>query len=208
MWVLLDIDTQNDFMDPEGSLYLPGSEVIAPNLERLIAAARAHHIPIIATACAHRPDDPDPEPFPPHCLVGSWGQRRIGATDPTESVVLAPDDRLDRDGLPPHLTIEKRHYDVFTHPEADRIARKVVDGQASFIVAGVATDYCVHRAVAGLLDRGRRVILVVDAIRPVDPDAEPFILTDFARRGVLLTLTDVACALMAQGNERGQDRAG
>jgi hypothetical protein len=44
-----------------------------------------------------------------------------------------------------------------------------------------------------LLDRGCRVALVVDAIRPIDTVAEPEILTTFARRGVLLTLTAVVC---------------
>ncbi len=59
-----------------------------------------------------------------------------------------------------------------------------------FVVYGVATDYCVRAAVSGLLDRGCRVAVVVDAIRAIDPAAEAELLTDFARRGALLILTD------------------
>ena len=64
----------------------------------------------------------------------------------------------------------------------------------TFVVYGVATDYCVKVAVLGLLTRGHRVAVVVDAIRAVDPASEADILTEFARRGALLTLTDVVCS--------------
>ena len=63
-------------------------------------------------------------------------------------------------------------------------------GRPTFVVYGVATDYCVRAAVIGLLTRGHRVALVADAVRAVEPDAESLILTEFARDGVLLTVTD------------------
>ena len=78
--VFVDIDTQRDFLDPDGALFIPESEAIVPTLARLTAFARTRNIPVLATACAHRLDDPDPEPFPPHCLIGSPGQERIDAT--------------------------------------------------------------------------------------------------------------------------------
>ena len=66
-------------------------------------------------------------------------------------------------------------------------------GRPVFLVYGVATDYCVAAAVQGLLSRHCRIALVVDAIRAIDQDAEADILTEFARRGVLLTRTEVVC---------------
>ena len=66
-------------------------------------------------------------------------------------------------------------------------------GQPIFVVYGVATDYCVAAAVHGLLARHCRIALVVDAIRAIDNQAEAGILTEFAGRGVLLTMTDVIC---------------
>ncbi len=62
-----------------------------------------------------------------------------------------------------------------------------------FVVYGVATDYCVRAAVEGLLRRRCQVAIVADAVRAIDSSAEPLILTDFARRGVLLTVTGVVC---------------
>src|SRR5262249_27392448 len=45
----------------------PGAGAPPPRLARLTAFARERGIPVIATACAHTPDEDDPEPFPLHC---------------------------------------------------------------------------------------------------------------------------------------------
>ncbi len=194
--VFLDIDTQRDFLDPAGSLFLPGSAVILPNLARLSAFARSQQIPVIASACAHEIDEQDPEPFPPHCLVGTPGEERIEATSwpRSESVVLGPEDRFDAlEPPPPHLTLKKRRYDFFSHPEADRIIKLYSKNDPTFVVYGVATDYCVECAVLGLRERGQQVALVIDAIRPVDLNAEPERLAEFVRQGVTLIRTDAVC---------------
>ena len=94
---------------------------------------------------------------------------------------------------PPHLTLLKRQYDLFSHPQADAFVTLYATGRPAFVVYGVATDYCVAAAVRGLLSRHCRIALVVDAIRAIDQDAEADILTEFARRGVLLTRTELVC---------------
>jgi hypothetical protein len=38
-----------------------------------------------------------------------------------------------------------------------------------------------------------KVAIVVDAIRAIEPSLEESLLTEFARRGVLLTVTEVVC---------------
>src|SRR5436305_1525096 len=109
--VFVDIDTQRDFLDPDGSLFIAGSEAIRPALARLSSFALDRGIPILATACAHRLDDPDPEPFDPHCLVGTPGQERIDETR-RSGLVVGPDGRHEGSEIADHLTIEKRYYDV------------------------------------------------------------------------------------------------
>jgi nicotinamidase/pyrazinamidase len=191
--IFVDIDTQRDFLEPTGALYIARSEAILPNLARLTAFAREHGIPVLATACAHTLDQADPEPFPPHCLVGTHGQTRSDATAWPSSRILHPGGS-GPDEVVPHLTIEKTTYDLFSHRDAERIVELYGQDRPTFVVYGVATDYCVRVAVHGLLTRAHRVAIVVDAIRAVDPSTEADLLTDFARRGALLTLTDVVCA--------------
>lgn len=199
-FVFVDVDTQRDFLEPGGALYIRGSEEILPNLARLTGLARDRGIPVLATACAHVEGDPEFEVFPPHCLLGTPGQERVGATAWDGSAVL-PTDGILADvvsGTPAHVTVHKAQYDVFSHPEMPRVVEhyrgRFPAGEPLFVVYGVASDYCVRCAVEGLLDHGCRVALVADAIRAVDPDAEAAVLSDLARRGALLTVTDVVAA--------------
>jgi nicotinamidase/pyrazinamidase len=190
--VFLDIDTQRDFLEPGGALFIAGSEVIVPNLGRLTAWARARGIPLVASACAHSAGDDELRDWPPHCMIGTPGQERIAATAWPGSEVLTPD-ALHFGSLPHHLTIEKRTLDVFSHPDADRLIGLYRRVHPTFVVYGVATDYCVKAAVLGLLNRGSSVAVVADAVHSIDSAAEPDLLTEFVRRGALLTITDVVC---------------
>ncbi len=190
--VFVDIDTQRDFLEPTGALFVPGSTEIIPRLARLTRFARDHEIPVLATACAHTPDDPELRTFPPHCMIGTPGQGRIEATAWHGSQIF--DDKVRVPGtIPPHLTLLKHQYDLFSHPRADELIALYAAVRPVFVVYGVATDYCVSAAVEGLVQRHGRVALVVDAIRAIDPQAESRILTAFARCGVLLTVTDRVC---------------
>jgi nicotinamidase/pyrazinamidase len=190
--VFVDVDTQGDFLDPSGAVYVPGAVEIRDNLARLTRFARDHGIPVLATACAHAPDDPEMSQFGPHCLVGTPGQARAEATAWPGSYVLGPSETFSGE-VPPHLTVEKRAFDVFSHPDADRLVRHYDRDRPTFVVYGVATDYCVKAAALGLLERGCKVAVVVDAIRAIDRDGEADTLAEFTRRGALLTLTEVVC---------------
>jgi nicotinamidase/pyrazinamidase len=77
--VFVDVDTQRDFLDLTGRLYVPGSIEIRPNLLRLARFATRHDISIVATACAHTPDDDELTRFPAHCMIGTSGQERVPA---------------------------------------------------------------------------------------------------------------------------------
>ena len=86
---------------------------------------------------------------------------------------LAPDFRTIRNDaaskLPADLfsheqvLIQKQELDVFSNPHTNEIVERLGD-EAEFVVFGVVTEYCVHFAAKGLLDRGRKVFVVTDAI--------------------------------------------
>src|SRR5881397_3453820 len=94
--ILWDVDTQNDFMLPDGKLYVPGAEQTASTMKRLVEAAREAGIVHVASADDHEltdteiSDEPDYRTtYPPHCLRGTHGAAKIAETAQVDPVPLA-----------------------------------------------------------------------------------------------------------------------
>ena len=176
--ILWDVDTQVDFMLPEGKLYVPGAEETVPAMKRLVEAAREAGVVHVASADDHELTDPEisDEPdfsntYPPHCLRGTRGAQKIPETEQADplplSLVPFPP------GLVPGLVagrreilLLKKNFIVFTNPNADPLLDAL--DPAEIIVFGVATDVCDDAAIRGFLARGRRVRFVEDAARGLD----------------------------------------
>ena len=77
--VFFDIDTQSDFLYPAGALYVPKAERIVPAVARLNRFAAEHGIPVISTVDAHAENDAEFAQWPPHCVAGTLGQRKLEA---------------------------------------------------------------------------------------------------------------------------------
>lgn len=192
--VFVDVDTQADFMVPTGRLYVPGAEQIVPNLVRLMNWARAHEIPVLATADAHTPDDPEFKLWPPHCVVGTPGQRRIPETQFAGPVIIH-----NRPGafVPPprwigQFIIDKPTYDPQDNPNFNEMLR--VLGIRHAIVFGVATEFCVLSTALALRRHGFPVDLVVDAIKSISEEGGRKALTEMTAAGVGTVTTDGVCA--------------
>ena len=76
MKAFFDIDTQIDFVFPGGALYGPGAERVIPAVAALNRYAGEHGIPLISTMCAHPEDAREFRVWPPHCVVGTMGQKK------------------------------------------------------------------------------------------------------------------------------------
>ena len=195
--VLWDVDTQHDFMLPEGKLYVPGAEEAAPAMARLVSAARAAGVVHVASADDHELNDPEisDEPdfrntFPPHCLRGTPGAEKVPETKQSDpfplSLVPFPP------GLIPELVegrrellLLKKNFDVFTNPNAERLLERLDPDEV--VVFGVATDVCDDATIRGLLDRGRKVRFVEDAARGLDEARVASCLAAWRERGVEFT---------------------
>ena len=192
--VFVDIDTQRDFLDPAGALYVAGSVEILPNLRRLTDFAIDHKIPILATACSHHPDDPELTIFPPTALRIRPDKHEC-RRQPARPLSFWMSRSVSTGELPPHLTLLKRELNVFSRSDTDELVARYNRDSPTWVVYGVATDYCVRAAVDGLMQRHCKVAIVVDAIRAIDASAEASLLSGFARAGAVLTLTEVVCGV-------------
>jgi nicotinamidase/pyrazinamidase len=193
--VFVDVDTQVDFVHPTGALYVPHAETLEPAFARLLHAARAAGASIVASADAHPADDPEFAIFPPHCLAGSPGARRVASTAPAEAFVVSADGT--RAGSPtPGATVvlEKVAFDLFTNPAADAVLEDT--GATSAIVFGLALDYCVRAAALGLRARGYDTVLVTDATKPVTPEGGAKAEAELREAGVRFLTTDEVIAAM------------
>ncbi|MEZ0228989.1 MAG: cysteine hydrolase family protein [Planctomycetota bacterium] len=193
----LDVDTQLDFVDPSGKLYARGAEAIKPNLARLVALARSASVPLIASVDAHDESDPEFGQFPPHCLRGTEGQKKLRETT-TGREVFVPSKKADRlpDPRSEHVVLEKQVFPVFGNENADAIFDRA--SADTFFVFGVVTEVCVKAAVLGLLERGYAVKLVHDAIWPIDEKTGEAAKKEMVARGAQLVATqDVIRALGA-----------
>jgi len=199
--ILWEVDTQRDFMLPGGALYVPGAEQLIPNLRKLVDLARAGRAFLISSACQHTPDDPEFTIFPPHCVRGSTGAELIPEAR-TDSVLTVPND--------PHFVVpqnllnyrqaqlEKQTLDVFQNPQAGLIIERL-PSDAEFIIFGVVTEYCVGCAARGLLDRGRRVAIVVDAIETLKREAGEGTISELTAKGAHLVSTAEVLAQLQSG---------
>ena len=202
--ILWDVDTQVDFMEPSGKLYVPNARDVAPAMERLVDAVRAARLVHVASADDHELTDPElsdtPDfrnTFPRHCLRGTRGAEKILETkqrDPLPlSLVPFPP------GLIPGLVggtreilLLKKNFDVFTNPNADALLG-VLDPD-EIIVFGVATDVCDDAAIRGFLQRGRRALFVEDAASGLDEARTSACLTAWRDQGVEFATTEEVIA--------------
>lgn len=197
-----DVDTQVDFMRPDGKLYVPDAERIEPALRRLTAVAGEHAIPVIASADDHEPSDPEisdapdfEETYPPHCMRGTPGAERVPATQqrwtlevghrPLPEAELARATEIER----PVILIHKKRFDVFTNPNTEPLVRALAPER--IVLYGVALDVCNRFAIEGLLARGfGNITLVTDATKPIHADRAEGLLESWRARGVELSTTD------------------
>jgi nicotinamidase/pyrazinamidase len=171
--ILWDVDTQVDFMLPHGKLYVPGAEEVAPAMRRLVEAARAAGVVHVASADDHEltDDEISEEPdfqrtYPPHCLRGTHGARKVDETDQVDPVPIGLTHVPDRYLEGREFLLLKKSFDVFTNPNTDRLLSSLEPDE--IVVFGVATDVCDDAAIRGFLQRGLRVRFVEDAARGLD----------------------------------------
>jgi nicotinamidase/pyrazinamidase len=197
-YIFWEVDVQADFMLPGGHLYVPGAEKLLPNIRRLTDAARQDRVFLVSHGCFHTPNDPEFKNFPPHCVKGTAGAELVpeALTDhvarvPNEAGAKLPEDLSKYR----QILLEKQTLNIFESRHADALVEQL-GTQPEFIVFGVVTEYCVSFAAKGLLQRGRRVAVVRDAIETLKPEDGQKTIEELTRLGARLITTDQALSAL------------
>ena len=204
--ILWDVDTQVDFMLPDGKLYVPEAEETIPAMQRLVEAAREAGVVHVASADDHELTDPeitaDPDfrnTYPPHCMRGTRGAQKIPETEQEDPLPLGllpfpPGLVPELIGGRRELLLLKKNFNVFTNPNTDPLL-DALDPE-EIIVFGVATDVCDDAAIRGFLLRGRKVRFVEDAARGLDEERVQQCTAAWRAAGVEFTTTDAVVATL------------
>ncbi len=166
---LLVVDVQNDFADPNGSLYVEGGEDVPAVVNEEVARAREAGALVVYSQDWHPESTPhfkkDGGIWPVHCVGGTWGAEFHPDLDvPGDAITL-------RKG-----TGGEDGYSVFTvrDPETGEEAATALErilrehGIERVAVAGLATDYCVKDTALDARRLRFPVTVLTDAIRAVN----------------------------------------
>lgn len=196
--IFWEVDTQADFMLPGGKLYVPGAERLLPNIRKLTDAARHGRVFLVSHGCYHTNNDPEFKIFPPHCVKGTPGSAYVpeALTDKVITIPNEPAAALPRDlSHYQQILLEKQTLDIFESRHADELVKRLPQ-DAEFVVFGVVTEYCVRFAAKGLIERGRRVSVVEDAIETLKAEDGQRTGTELQALGATFITTDQALAML------------
>ncbi len=161
---LIVADMLNDFVDPQGALYVgpPGREII-PFIADQIEATRAREGIVIFVCDTHEPDDREFKYFAPHGVKGTWGAEII------PELPVKPGD----------YRVAKSRYSCFYNTNLEDILRQEQVEQVA--VVGVCTSICVMETVKELFDRDLPALVYRQGVADFDPAAHEFALKHMAR---------------------------
>ena len=164
---LIVVDVQNDFADPEGSLYVQGGEDVVAIINAEITAARREGASIVYTQDWHPARTPhfeiDGGVWPVHCVKDTWG----AAMHPG-LVVDGPIVTKGSNGEDGYSGFTVR--DPQTGAESSTGLTELLRGDdlTRVVVAGLAGDVCVKHTALDAVRLGFDAIVIDAATRDVE----------------------------------------
>jgi nicotinamidase-related amidase len=193
--LLIDIDTQKDFLLPTGRACVRNQAEVLANIRRVIAWARRENVSVISTAEVYPNNNGCSEIS--YCLDGTDGQKKVPCTLLNDRVSFPADNKnaLPADVLLAYrqVILHKRCIDPFDEPRIERLLSEVKADE--FILIGAGTEDAVRATAMGLLHRGKKVRIIVDALGSHSTREAKFALRKMEAKGAKLIMTrDIAGA--------------
>ncbi|MFD1035210.1 cysteine hydrolase family protein [Sphingomonas hankookensis] len=191
--LVIVVDTQADFILPDGALPVPDATAIVEPLGAWLAGrTAADTAAIVFTFDTHfadtYPSSAEAALFPIHCVKGTPGWRNL--FDPQAIDPAIPCRTLEKGVFDmwaePELTLHDPHGVVSPAPRDPFFEELRAGGVDRAIVVGVAADYCVRWAIDGLVARGFSVAVPAGLTRGIDRPIGRVLEEDFCGKAVLL----------------------
>ena len=164
---LVVVDMQNDFADPQGSLYVKGAGDILPLLNSEVRLAREAGAFVVYTQDWHPESTPHFEKdggiWPVHCVGGTWGAELFPALDvdgPTIRKGSGGEDGYSGFSMKDPVSGET------TSTQLEGLLRE--HGIERVVIVGLATDYCVSATAIDAARLGFKTEVLQDAIASVN----------------------------------------
>ncbi len=164
---LIVVDMQNDFADPDGSLFVEGGDDIVTVINRQIDEATAAGAFVVYTQDWHPPQTPhfvtDGGIWPEHCIRGTWGAKLR-----SDLVVAGPIVQKGTNGEDGYsgFTMRDPVSGDELPTELDALLRE--RGITKAVVVGLALDVCVQATALDAVSGGYQVTVLAEAARPVE----------------------------------------
>ncbi len=163
-WILIDVNTQKDFFLAEGNTCIRNHRKVLTNVRRMMAWAKHKDVPVISTCEVYPNHNGASEPS--YCIDGTEGQKKIRYTLLNNRVNFPADGSTDfsADILRQYrqIVLHKRCVDPFNEPRIERLLSEV--RADNFVLIGASAEGAVKAMALGLLQRGKRVSVVTDAV--------------------------------------------
>lgn len=147
--ILMRVDFQNDFVDPEGKLTLSDTDLINRQQHFCNSLQKGMFNQIIDVADTHFEETykatKEAEAYPPHAIYYSWGWHKAAEF---------------KDNIP-LVNLYKSTTNIWNEEKNYVLLQQDWKGK-NVCLCGVLSDVCVRQAMDGLLKRGAKVTVLED----------------------------------------------
>jgi nicotinamidase-related amidase len=184
--VLVDVDTQKDFLIACGTSCIKNHRRVLMNIRRVYAWARTKHIRVVSTSLCKPGKNGDN-----FCIAGTDGQKKVSYTLRNKRFIFEADNSTDlsRDLFTrfDQIILNKRCENPFDEPRVERLLTELKADE--FVVIGALGEGAVASTVLGLLQRGKRVVVLTDAVGVLDRHAADVAFRKMKAKGAILSET-------------------
>ena len=188
-YLLIDIDTQRDFLLAGGDACIRNHRRISASIRRVMAWARCENIPIISIAEVYCNNNGGNNTD--YRLDGTDGQKKIRYTLLSNRTTFPADDNdfvpVDLFQTHRQVILHKRCIDPFDEPKIERLLSEIQADE--FILIGVGAEDAVKATALGLLQRGKSVRVVIDALGSHNVREAKLALRKMKTKGAKLIVT-------------------